>query len=638
MRRETGKRNRLGKGAQPCAPTPDSLEPRRKITRRTLTVLALVLLLALFVVLPAAQPNAFAQQISINATSTPLPLYALPDARTNRAYTSNTIALAGDGRTMAAANMINDSMTILIPAFDRVVAEVPVGKDPRAVAITPDSTRALVSNHGDGTLSVVNMHDQVVTATIPLGGVMPYGVVTNSDHVAYVALEGSDQIAIVDLDQARVAAYIDVPDAPAGLALWGDFLYVTHFWSGAISLIYLPSRQVIQSVGTGSDTALFQDIELDITRGIAYLPQTRLNAQNTSLTFDTTALPVVNVVSLRDLSLLRANRVTLDTAARPANMPFAVALDRFAQRLYVANAGSNTISVIDLNSGFERANIGVGANPRGVLLNADNTELFVHSTLDGTVTTIDTRTLVVTDVLPIINLTISLDVLLGAQLFHSAADPRMSADNWLSCATCHFDGQSDGRVWMGFPDGPRNTPLLYNLPETVPYNWSATWDELADAELKIRWLQAGSGLIEAPTVSPASGDPHAGVSVDLDLLTQYLTTLQAPTNPYQFPQDVLDRGKEVFAEQNCANCHVGPAGTDLQSYDVGTGGSPLEQRGTSFDTPSLRWLWLSAPYFHDGSAQTLRQVFELPGTHQLLFTVPPEDIDALVDYLLTFPD
>ena len=184
---------------------------------------------------------------------------------------------------------------------------------------------------------------------------------------------------------------------------------MTHFWSGEISLIYLPQARVVQTVSTGSDTALFQNFEPDITRGIAYLPQTRLNAQNTALTYDTTAFPVVNVVSLRDLCVLRDRRIALDTADRPVNMPFAVALDRFAQRLYVANAGSDSISVIDLNTGFARANIPVGANPRGILLNGDNTLLYVHSALDGTVTTIDTRSYAVTDVLPIINLNVSLD-------------------------------------------------------------------------------------------------------------------------------------------------------------------------------------------------------------------------------------
>ncbi len=578
-----------------------------------------------------AQPMGVAAQI--NSTPTPLPLFALPDAHTSRAYTSNTLALASDGQTMVAVNMINNSVTIFIPAYDRVIAEVPVGKDPRSVAITPDSTRALITDHGDGTLAIVSLTSNTLVKTIPVG-VLPYGVVTNSNDTAYVALEGSNQIAVIDLNAGRVTDTIDVPADPAGLTLWGDFLYITHFWSGKISMIYLPQSRMVQTVSTGSDTALFQDIEPDITRGIAYLPQTRLNAQNAALTYDPAAFPVVNVLDLHSLSLERDKRIALDTADRPVNLPFAAALDRFAQRLYVANAGSNSISVIDLNSGFARANIAVGANPRGLLLNGDNTKLYVDNALDGTITTIDTKSLAVTDTLPIVNLNLSLDVLLGEQMFNSAVDPRLSAGSGLSCATCHFDGQSDGRVWAGFPDGPRNTPLLYNLPETVPYNWSGTWSELADVELKIRWLQGGTGLIDQPMVE----NPHAGMSVDLDLLTQYLTTLQAPPDPNHFDEAVIARGKQVFDQQGCASCHVGPAGTNLQSYDVGTGKSPLEKHGTTFDTPSLRWLWLSAPYFHDGSAATLKDVFTLPGKHQLIYTVSPGDIDALVAYLETLPD
>jgi cytochrome c peroxidase len=100
---------------------------------------------------------------------------------------------------------------------------------------------------------------------------------------------------------------------------------------------------------------------------------------------------------------------------------------------------------------------------------------------------------------------------------------------------------------------------------------------------------------------------------------------------------VRAQGQAVFEAQGCADCHVGDAGTNLQSYDVGSARLPLEQRGTAFDTPSLRWLWMSAPYFHDGAARTLRQVFELPGDHRLTGEIEPGEIDALVAYLLTLP-
>jgi YVTN family beta-propeller protein len=559
---------------------------------------------------------------------TPLPLYALPDARLSRFGSSNSLALASDNRTLAAANMLNNTISIVLPGQGQVVAEIPVGKDPRTLAFFNADTQVVVTNRGDGTLSLVDLETQAVS-TLALGGVWPYGVVVDADNIAYVSLEGSGKIALVDLAARTVTATIDVPDYPTGLTLWGDFLYVSHFWSGQISMIYLPKRQVVNTASTGLDTGLFQAIELDVTRGIGYLPQTRSNAQNTSLTYDTTVFPIVNVLDFRTLAPQRDRRINLDTVDQPVNTPFAAALDRFRNWLYVANAGSNNVSVIDLNTGLLRAHIGVGANPRGILLNRDGGFLFVYNALEGTLSIVDTRTLEVTDEVPISDFNIPVDTLLAQQLFYSAADSRLSAQNWISCGNCHFDGLPDGRTWQGFPGGARNTPALYGLLETAPYNWSGTWDEIADSELKIRSLQAGTGLIEGESVSPAVGDPHSGLSLDLDVLATYLGTLDGPDNPYQPDPSLVERGAEVFDEQGCVECHVGSIGTDNLPYDVDTGGT--------FDTPSLRWLWTSAPYFHDGSATTLREVFLQPGAHQLVRKIPISDINALVAYLLTLP-
>jgi YVTN family beta-propeller protein len=341
-------------------------------------------------------------------------------------------------------------------------------------------------------------------------------------------------------------------------------------------------------------------------------------------------------MDLRNLRLNRNARLTVDTADRPVNMPFVAQLDPNRDWLYVANAGSNDVSVINLTTGQAQANIPVGANPRGMLLNRDNTLLFVHNVLDSTVTVVDTRTLQVTDILPVSTAPVSSDIFIGAQLFHSANDPRMSQDHWVSCATCHFDGESDGRVWMGFPEGPRNTPVLYDLPETAPYTWTADWDELADVEGKIRWLQGGIGLVEGAVHAPR-GEPNSGRSPDLDVLTAYLVAIQSPRRTQPEITPVITRGSEVFVEQNCAVCHVGQVGTNLQRFDVGTRQLSLESTAAGFDTPTLRWLWQSEPYFHDGAAATLHDVFALAGAHQLIYEVSPQDIDALVQYLLAWP-
>ncbi len=605
----------------------------RKRYRRQPFLVHAILAASLLLVALAARPAA-AQQRS--GTPTPLPLYALPDPR-GRLASSNTIALSRDNRTLVAANMLNNTISIVLPTQRQLVAEIAVGQDPRSVALTDDGALAVVTNRQDGTLSLVDIIAQEVVATIPLDGVFPYAVVIGNNNLAYVSLQASDQIAVVDLAARQVVGRISTPDFPTGLALWEDFLYVTHFWSGDVSLVYLPQGRVVDTASTGVDTGLSQAVELDVTRGIAYLPQTRSNAQNTNLTFDTVVFPVVNTMDLRGLSLERGSRINLDAIDRPVNMPFALALDRFQNRLYIANAGSNNVTVYDLGKNETRGTIEVDSNPRGILLNRDNTLLFIHNALEGTLTVAQTGSLEVIDELPISNLTIPVDILLGAQYFYTAANPRLSADNWVSCGNCHFDGLSDGRVWRGFADGPRNTPVLYGLKETAPYNWSGTWDELHDVELKIRSLQAGTGLIEGAAVNPPLGDPHAGLSLDLDILASYLASLNGPASPAAADPALVERGAAVFAERGCADCHAGAAATNQGKNDVGTGGAPPEKQGSEFDVPSLRWLWLSAPYFHDGRAATLSDVFMLPGKHQLVFTVPMEDIHALERYLLTLP-
>ena len=74
-------------------------------------------------------------------------------------------------------------------------------------------------------------------------------------------------------------------------------------------------------------------------------------------------------------------------------------------------------------------------------------------------------------------------------------------------------------------------------------------------------------------------------------------------------------GRERFLEAGCAGCHGGPEYTDSPSrqlHEVGTltaaSGHRLGGELPGFDTPSLRGLWLTAPYLHDGSAATLTDV------------------------------
>jgi cytochrome c peroxidase len=99
------------------------------------------------------------------------------------------------------------------------------------------------------------------------------------------------------------------------------------------------------------------------------------------------------------------------------------------------------------------------------------------------------------------------------------------------------------------------------------------------------------------------------------------------------------RGRQLFNRPDigCASCHKPGLFTDLKSYDVGTAG-PTDQDATAFDTPSLVEVWRTAPYLHDGSAPTLRDVLTArnPGDrHGRTSRLSEEELNDLAEYLLS---
>ena len=65
-----------------------------------------------------------------------------------------------------------------------------------------------------------------------------------------------------------------------------------------------------------------------------------------------------------------------------------------------------------------------------------------------------------------------------------------------------------------------------------------------------------------------------------------------------------------------------------------------ERIGPAYDTPSLRGLWNSAPYLHDGSAATLAAILTSANprdAHGVTSHLTAQEIDDLVAFMLALP-
>jgi cytochrome c peroxidase len=173
----------------------------------------------------------------------------------------------------------------------------------------------------------------------------------------------------------------------------------------------------------------------------------------------------------------------------------------------------------------------------------------------------------------------------GRRLFHSG-DHRISRDG-RACASCHPDGRDDGLVWST-PRGLRQTPMLAGRTlDTAPYGWDGARSDLREHIVNtVQRRLIGAGLGDA----------------ELDALVTYVRDLPGPGAPMRPRSAAETRGEALFrsGEVGCARCHDGEARTDKQAHDIQSGGT--------FDTPSLRFVGGTAPYFHDGRYPTLRSL------------------------------
>ena len=207
-------------------------------------------------------------------------------------------------------------------------------------------------------------------------------------------------------------------------------------------------------------------------------------------------------------------------------------------------------------------------------------------------------------------------------------DATLCFQNWQSCASCHPDARSDALNWdllndgMGNPKNAKGMLFSLNLP---PAMWHGV---RVNAELAIR-----TGFLYIMF----SNQPE---SLCLDV-EEYLKSLKPIPSPKLVDGELSEkalRGKAVFENEKyaCSECHSGEYFTDQQLHDVGTR-AEFDHRD-DFDTPTLREVWRTPPYLHDGRYVDLHDVFKLGRHGDVLGDVDEmtdEEIDDLVEYLLS---
>jgi YVTN family beta-propeller protein len=606
---------------------------------------------------------------------------------------SGTLAFDAGRNRVWAVNTDANTVTVINAATQAKLFETAVGAQPQTVAQAPDG-RLWVANAGSDSLSVLDPGSAAVVQTIPLGrGSRPFGVVFNPlGTAAYVTLQGTGTVVRLHPTSGAVQASLAVGPTPRGLAISGDSgrLLVTRYISpadrGEVIEVnpsaFSVARSFALAADPGPDTEaggrgvpnFLSSITIQPDGKRAWVPSKKDNTLRGSyrdgqpLTFESTVRTIVSQLSLETNTEVLADRVDLNDR----DMANAVVFSPLGDYAFISVQGTNQVEVMDaytrqVSSGL----VNVGRAPRGLLLTPAG-RLYVQNFLSRTVSVHDVSGILnsttnvatrLADIATVAVEPLSAQVLLGKQIFYNAGDRRMSRDKYISCASCHQDGGHDGRV-MDFTDrgeGLRNTTVLNGRRGTGHgrVHWSGNFDEIQDFENDIRNGFGGTGFMtdaqfNAGTRSQPLGDRKAGLSAELDALAAYVGSLQSVgPSPYRNADGTLTAaalaGRDIFrGSGQCISCHSGADFTDSAAgvlHDVGTikasSGKRLGGTLAGIDTPTLRGVWDSAPYLHDGSAATLLDVLTTanPGNrHGMTSGLGAAELQQLVAYLQQIDD
>ena len=507
------------------------------------------------------------------------------------------LALSPDGSVLYATSVANHELVAFDTATMMPRWRLPLAHEPRGVAVSADGSEAMLGFLTSGLL-----------ARVSLG---------SSPNIDYVSLDPAQALEADPFGgrggfgfgrggEVRVTGALNNTDGLPSLADTKD-----------VGLRFARNTYAVAYIGDGLAVAPHQ-------LSTPHVPSAGFEDTGTYGGGGGFLAPILHRMAM--ISSEDTLAPSLVFAEIGVHQPRALAYDGPSDTLFVAGYGNDQIMAIahvSQSSIYHEWTTTVGSEagacaPDGLAV--DGGLLFVHCELDRSLQRIDLSradagTLFAQRLVELGPSPRSAEAQRGAELFRRGQDGRISVGGFMACASCHPEGRTDGLSWR-IEGHNLQTPLLSGrLMGTHPFKWDGKDKDLPTSLGNTVGRLGGSGL------SPS----------DVEDLQAFLTSLPAPVAPSATDPSALARGKALFEsdESACGACHEGTQLADGVQHELNTNIGKV-------DTPSLIGLAHSAPYYHDGSAQTLYALLTDRGSiHDMGSTahLDAEQIDDLITYL-----
>jgi YVTN family beta-propeller protein len=582
-----------------------------------------------------------------------------------------------DGKTLYIACATGERVLQFDTVKRQVSAEFPVPAKPTGLCLLPDERLLVVTCAApESIICLLNPASGRIIARLKAGHTATAPVLSPDGHFLYVCNRFNHDVSVFDLAARKELRRITVQREPVAAALThdGKFLLVANLLhngradatnvAAVVSVVDVVNSCVAKELRLPNGSGSLNDIRISPDGRYAVVTHilSRFSMPATQLDRGWMNTNAKTIIDLGRMEVL--NTVLLDNVDRGMANPWGIAWSADGTALFIAHAGTHEISIINFPALLDRLRLVsaltnkampsdgylasrcredvpndlaflVGLRQQIPLPTTDRgpraiavagSMLYVANYFSDTVSVLDPKApeAAVTSV-PLGPSRATTTIRKGEFYFHDAT---ICFQGWQSCASCHpGDGRVDALNWDLLNDGvgnPKNNKSLLLTHRTPP---AMSLGVRETAETAVR---AGIRHILF-TVQP----PEVADSID-----EYLKSLQPVPSPFLVGgklSQAAQRGKKIFNRAGCVDCHPPGLFTNLKAHDVGTCG-PFDQPGDQFDTPSLVEIWRTAPYLHDGSAATPREVVTTRNPsdrHGKTSNLSRPEIDDLCAYLLS---
>ncbi|MBM4089583.1 MAG: cell surface protein [Planctomycetes bacterium] len=527
------------------------------------------------------------------------------------------IVVSPDGRRLYVACAAAQSVVAVVDALDgQLLATIPVGHTATALALDARRERLYVCNRFDNSLSVIDVPTHRELTRIPAVR-EPVAVAVAPDGQTILVANHLPLVRANTGLKDSVSATLTVVDADT----WETATIKLHNGASSLQGLCISSDGRIALVTHVLSN--FLDVPFRVETGW-------INAN------------AVSIVDVRQRKLLRT--IGLDEMDSGAANPWDVAFTSDGELVCVACAGTHELSVIGYEtllgeeawrtmapipgawpvypslgqSLWKRLKL-PGKGPRAMAL--DGSTAYVAEYFTDSVAVVDLRSLGSIRTIELGPPPVLSPQRQGELLFHDAT---ICYQQWQSCASCHPDARADALNWDLMNDGtgnPKNTKSMLFSHVTPPAMAESVRETAEDA--------VRSGLTH---ILFANRPEEEALAIDA-----YLKSLKPVPSPLLVGNQLSEsarRGSQWFDQVGCQRCHPAPWYTDLRAHPIDRALADRPDR--RLDTPTLLEVWRTAPYMHDGSYLTVRELLT-EGQHGLGRSpkLTESQIDDLVAFVLS---